>query len=150
MTINNKLIHLIFPLILIIFRYDNSYSQIKDLADITDYYEKVTFYDYDSGYITDIINYGKTGLKNIYLPLFYDERLELISDISLFYKSGRHYKEYKNPVIKDKPVDVFFHSSKRIKLIELTPNTEFKIKYKKFCKEILFFSGLNGMLCPNE
>ena len=142
LPMHNELKYLCRPLygfvLLLLFQVCN--CQEKEFADIYEYVENITVSDPDSGFLTEISAVGKTGPENISFPIFYDAELQKIENIRVYEKRGNNYKSIHNPVIKDVQLDVNFHSSRWLKIIQLEPEADYKITYSVRCHELMMLS----------
>jgi hypothetical protein len=75
-------------------------------------------------------------------PIFYDYKLERISDIEVYIKRGNRFKLLQNPVIHTEDVDLELISSKKVKSISIPSEDETKITYTVSCNELRYFSDL--------
>ncbi len=119
------------------------HAQKGNFADISAFRAAITVFGADSGYSTVVEVTGTTGSENICFPVFYDEKLQHITGVRLYYRSGNRYRLCRDPQITDDPVNINFHSSKRMKVLKLEPNTGYKITYNDYCPELMYFSGLS-------
>ncbi len=75
-------------------------------------------------------------------PIFYDSELEELSDVKVYVKKGRKYKELDYPNTHETGVDIDYLNSKKIKSVEIPAGYEVKINYKIRCTELMYFSDL--------
>lgn len=97
----------------------------------------------DSSFQKQVTVFLKNSDETITYPIFYDTELEIISDIQLFIKKGKQFKQVKENIIKEEEVQLDYISSKKIKLILVPSNIEAKITYTIKCRELMYFSDLH-------
>lgn len=103
--------------------------------------EKVKVLD-DNSFVKEItIHFKKSNDIRLY-PIFYDTKLEYISNIKLFAKKGRRLKKLPLKKIFEEDVELDYIASKKIKSIQIPPNKEIKLTYSVSCSELMYLSSL--------
>lgn len=77
-----------------------------------------------------------------FYPIFYDGKLEKVSDIKVYEKKAKSYKRIKDLIIRDENLNPDIISSQKIKYIFFPSESEVKINYTITCNELKYFSGL--------
>ena len=96
----------------------------------------------DTSFTRNVSVYIKKSNDYMAYPIFYDNKLEELSEISLNVKKGNRFKTVKDPVIREDDVNIDYITSKKIKSILIPPDVEAKICYTITCNELMYFSDL--------
>ena len=104
-------------------------------------FEKIKIQE-DSTFVNEITIIFKKSDEPRFYPIFYDTELEQVSDIRLFIKKGRRFKQRSVKKIYDEEVELDYITSKKIKSVEIPVDMEVKLTYLITCKELMYFSSL--------
>ncbi|MDC9723982.1 MAG: hypothetical protein PSN34_14585 [Urechidicola sp.] len=85
----------------------------------------------------------KKSDEQIYYPIFYDTELEKVSDIQLFVKKGKKFKQVAIKNIHEEDVELDYITSKKIKSVKIPLDFETKLTYTVKCNELMYFSSLH-------
>lgn len=96
----------------------------------------------DTSFIRQIRVSLKENESPLLYPIFFDAELEKVSDIKVYLKKGKRYKEVDKPIVKEQVVDLDYIASKKIKSVFIPPDSEAKITYTVECPELMYFSDL--------
>ena len=103
--------------------------------------EKIKVLD-DASFVNEItINFKKSDKIRLY-PIFYDTKLEFISNIKIYSKRGRRYKKLTLKKIYEEDIDLDYITSKKIKSIQIPAKKEIKLTYSVTCSELMYLSSL--------
>ena len=104
-------------------------------------FEKIKIQE-DSTFVNEITIIFKKSDEPRFYPIFYDTELEQVSDIRLFIKKGRRFKQLSVKKIYDEEVELDYITSKKIKSVEIPVDMVVKLTYLITCKELMYFSSL--------
>ena len=96
----------------------------------------------DTSFLRHVSITLKENDKVISYPIFYDSELEKISDIKVYTKKGKKFKQVTNPLVKEDNVNLDYIASKKIKSVYIPAASESKISYSVQCKELMYLSSL--------
>ncbi|MGH1383978.1 transglutaminase-like domain-containing protein [Kordia sp.] len=97
----------------------------------------------DSSFVKEIAITFEKSDELRYYPIFYDTELERVSDILLFGKKRKRFKNIVAVRTYDENVELDYITSKKIKIVEIPADVEVKLKYSISCKELMYFTSLH-------
>lgn len=97
----------------------------------------------DTTYSKDVSVLLNKSSKAIAFPIFYDQQLEEVSNIKVYLKKGKRFKQNKTPYIKEDKLELDYITSKKVKSILIPPDTEAKVTYNVNCIELMYFADLS-------
>lgn len=118
-----------------------SISALVSAQSISTKIEKVIITS-DTLYTRDITVYIKANSEDKAYPIIYDGKLEKVSNIVVYEKKGKRYKQNKHPEIHDETINSALISSQKLKTVTFPSDTEIKICYTISCNELVYFSSL--------
>ena len=128
-------------LLLLIFYILNTSNIESQNIHLKSKVEKIKVLD-DYTFVNQItINFKKSNEPRLY-PIFYDTKLEYVSNIKLFEQKGRRLKKIPLKEVYEDDVEFDYITSKKIKSVQIPPNKEIKLTYSVTCTELMYFSSL--------
>lgn len=103
--------------------------------------EKIKIND-DSSFNTEVTIRFKESNEIRQYPIFFDSKLEHISNIQMYVLKGKRLKEIPIKKIFEEDVVFDYITSKKIKSIVIPADKEIELKYNVSCNELMYFSSL--------
>lgn len=96
----------------------------------------------DSSFVKQVTVLIKPHEEHTVYPIFYDSELEEISNIKLYNRKGKRYKEIEDILILEEDVELDYIASKKIKSIIIPPGIDSRVTYEIKCNELMYLSNL--------
>jgi len=96
----------------------------------------------DGSYKSRVTLLFKKSTASYFYTIFYDTKLEYISNIQLYVKKGRRLKQQPIKRMYEEEAKLDYITSKKIKFVQIPANTEVRLTYLVSGNELMYFSSL--------